>query len=377
MMFATRLGKSGLHLLVAVSLVSISACQAKTTPMTNNDTQREEKLIARMTTRCIGRHLIDLPEAFVLNSEDATEVDGVKLKVLPMNKTAFDLLLASREAELQREHMDAQPKNPFLKSVIPLNADSLGKVFDRGEATGTLDVSRTLELWGWRQNFKIEASIKATDASDPKYATHSYWKSGQNDKPAKLAQLLRVFEQVRGRAQTEVPTEPGLCIANGFVKGPANPKEQTYIPFHLEGMPDVFFGFHSKTNVREKDTLLERSADIEKQSKEAGAVTVRKGKRALNGVAAEEWLWRGTTTSHVKGTLFMLLANETVADPTKPKIELDFYNGYRIPRPALSDEEKRRLGLYSELTKASLTEAEALAIWDKATATLRPRPNAF
>jgi Tle cognate immunity protein 4 C-terminal domain/Tle cognate immunity protein 4 N-terminal domain len=345
--------------------------------MATEDARRIETLTSKLTPRCIGRHLIDLPEAFVLNSEDATEVEGVKVKVLPISKSNFSSLLASRESELKRQHMAGEPDNPFLKKVLPAPDQFEGKIFNRGEAVGTLDVGRVLELWGWKDGFRVIASIGATDASDAKYANDNYWKKRGDNTATKLVQLTQVVQRVRGLKSTEIPTEPGLCIANGFVKGPANPKEQTFIPFHLDGAPDVFFGFHSKTNVRESSTMLDRSGDIEKQMKAAGSSTIRKGKRALNGIATEEWLTRGPTSDRVPGTLFILMANETVNDPAKPKLELDFYNGYLIPRPELSDEEKRRLGLYAELQKASLTESEALAIWDKATATLRPRPGAF
>jgi Tle cognate immunity protein 4 C-terminal domain/Tle cognate immunity protein 4 N-terminal domain len=366
-------------LLFIACLTALVACQQKAQSMTPEQNKKMETLTANMTPRCIGRHMIDLPQVFVLNSESGTEIDGVTVTIKPMSKPNFEMLFDATQKRLAGLFQLGKDKNrPHLRRTIPLPAPSIGGVFDRAESESNSDRSgRVLQAVGWRDGYRINSLIKATDLTFPEDADDPIAKQLRTDVNEKLALLLKVYERLRGRGLNEIPTEPGLCIANGFVKGPANPKEQTFFPFHLDGAPDVFFGFHSKTDVREKDTILQRSADIEKLMKEAGASTVRKGKRPLNGVEAEEWLSRGPTPSHVQGTMFQLMANETSTDPAKPNIELGLFNGFSIPRPELPDEEMRRLGLYEELKKASLTEAEAVAIWDKVTATLRPRPGAF
>jgi Tle cognate immunity protein 4 C-terminal domain/Tle cognate immunity protein 4 N-terminal domain len=377
-MMATKLSRSLVDfLLLILCLSAFAACQSKATPMTSEDSQRIDKLTAGAVPRCIGRHLVNLPDGFALNSESASEVEGVAVQVKPMPLSAFDAGLGTYLAKLNATRL---PVNsfPVMRSSSKVPGLDKGLLIDRAKSSSSSGrAKRTIELIGWQSGFEIRAWLDAFDGTFPEDAEVQFYRDKGSNVPEKSALLQRVFSRVRGLAPNEIPTEPGLCIANGFVKGPANLAEQTFIPFQLDGVPDVYFGFHSNTRIKEKDTMLERSASIEKQMKAAGSSTIRKGKRTLNGQAVEEWLFRGPTPDHVQGTMFQLQANETAGDPSKPKIELDLYNGFRIPRPELSDEDKRKLGLYEELKKASLTEAEALAIWDKATATLRVRPGAF
>ncbi|MBP9063024.1 MAG: hypothetical protein KBF81_04520 [Aquabacterium sp.] len=71
--------------------------------------------------------------------------------------------------------------------------------------------------------------------------------------------------------------------------------------------------------------------------------------------------------------MFTLHGNETASEPAKPFVELRLFNGFRIPAPERTLEEKSRL---KDLEKATLTEAQTIALWDKVTATLRMRPGA-
>lgn len=186
--------------------------------------------------------------------------------------------------------------------------------------------------------------------------------------------LLMVYDRVSGRAETDLPNEPGLCIANGFVRGPANDQEEMSVPYVLVDTPDVFFSFVYTTRVHEKDTLLERSGKTEKQMRASGTQTVRKDKREIQGRPYEEWLMRGPTPDRVPGTMFALHGNETSGDPAKPFVTLGLFNGFRVPAPPRTMEESVQL---KDLQRATLTEAEAVGIWDKITATLRVRPGAF
>ena len=120
------------RLLPALALTlaaAVAACQPKAIPMTPKESQRVETINSNMTTRCLGRHLIDMPESFVLNSESSTEIEGVKIKVKPMDKLSFNYALETREIVLRREHMDGKPDVPRLKKVIPLPQGRLGFIF--------------------------------------------------------------------------------------------------------------------------------------------------------------------------------------------------------------------------------------------------------
>jgi Tle cognate immunity protein 4 C-terminal domain/Tle cognate immunity protein 4 N-terminal domain len=362
-------------LFVAVCMTALVACQPKALPMTPEETKRVEALTANMTPRCIGRHMIDLPEVFVLNSEADAEIEGVRLTVTAVSKVDFEMLFEATQTKLARQFQIGKNKNlPHLRRIIPLPSRTLGGVFDRAESDATGRGSRKFEAIGWRDGFQINAAILASDYSFPEYADDPIAKQLKSDVDEKLALLLKIFERVRGRTPTEQPQDPGLCIANGFVRGPAQENEQVNISFHLKDSPDVFFDFNHWTSVRAAKSLMDRKSIVEKDLATSGSKTIRAGKREIQGLPYEEWLVKGPTPDRVPGNTFTLNGNETANEPTKPFVEFRLFNGLRIPARQRTMEESAQL---KDLKKASFTDAEAISIWDKVTPTLRPRPGAL
>jgi hypothetical protein len=353
----------------------LSGCSPEAKKMTPEESKHIEQLTAHMTPRCIGRYLVDLPESFVLNSESHAEVEEATISVMPMKETVFEHRLAQREAELRKKHMDGEPNNPFLKKIIALPNGAIGNIFNRAEESGSLDVGRTLELWGWKDGYAIRADIKSTDASDPKYVSDSYWKSRGSDTPQKLAQLLKVYERTRGRTDTEIPKEQGVCFANGFVSGPATDEEWVDMNHYLSSADDVYFRFISMSHIGpEEDTLLQRGAGINEMLKQVNGRTLRKGAREANGLKYEEWLVMRESDPGVPDYHMTLEMNSKEGNAKNPLVTFDMSSGVRKPGPSLSVEESIA---QKPITKATLDEAESVALWDKVTATLRPRPGAF
>lgn len=382
------------YLISALIGTFLMACSANKVPnMTPEETKHIDELTTNMTTRCIGRYLIDLPESFVLGWNPGAEIEGVTISVRPMSRETFEVLRKDRELELRAEHMDGRPDRPSLLAVTQFGggAQSGGAVFNRAEATGSAEFARTLELIGWKDSYQIKMVVNATDGSnlqiDPK-VIGTHWEAIEketiekyktiNETPKKLAHLLKLFESVRGRLVGDIPNERGLCIPNGFIPGGAVEQEGVSISFDLKGTPDVYFQFGEHGDLHEKTTLLERTSQTEKEMKVSGTQTIRKGKQTFHNLPYEEWLMKGPTPDRVPGTMFMLHGNEVAEGADKPFITLELFNGFRVMSPPdLSDVQKERLGLYKELERASLSEAEAVALWDKIVPSFRPRPGAF
>jgi hypothetical protein len=355
-----------------VLAVLLTACQPKAISMTPEEQQRVEALTANMTTRCVGRYLVDMPERFVLNSESRTVIEGVTVAVKPMEKRLFEIALMDRHTNLQRETIIGED-TPSLLSATEIKGES-GLVFNRSRSRESA-VLRTLEIFSFRDGYAITAQINARDMA---FAEPDPTDTRKTDTPEKLAHLLKVYGRVTGRKDTEVPTVPGLCIPNGFVAGAERKGQETDAVYHLNGAPDVWFGFGSSDAIKEKTTLFDRAPDVERSMKDGGSKTLRKQKPTLHDQTYEEWLFINTPEQDdVRGSYFLIHGNELRTDPAQPFIEFKLHNGNRIPVGQLSMEEKDRLGLFKPLTKATLSDAEALAIWDKVTATLRPRPGAF
>lgn len=361
---------------ILVLAALLAACQPKAIPMTPEEAQRVETLTANMTTRCVGRYLIDMPQSFVLNSESNTEIEGVKVAVRPMNKGLFEMALEAKKAELRdmRFHGDRSAL-PFVRAITSLPAPSAGVLIDRAESPDTSRLSRRLEVLGWRDGYQISAFIDATDNTFPEHSNDSIAKQLGNDSPEKLAHLLKVYERVSGRKDTEIPTEQGVCFANGFVKGPPTDEEVLFVRHDLENAPDVGSTFHSLSNITEDTELLDRGAAIEADLKERSGRTLRKGKSSAQISGAQEWLM--TKKSRDSGLMMQAMtleANSKIGSAATPVVifDLNAGGGYRM-QPKSNEEAATR----PPLTKNTFSEAEAIALWDKVSSTLRPRPGAF
>jgi hypothetical protein len=351
----------------------IVACQPKVTAMTPEEKQHIEILTNVMTTRCVGRYLIDLPDRFVQNAQANARVEGVDIAIEPMRRDQFDLYFSLRKTELQKEKIYGEDASSLLSiTAIP---DKSGAVFNRSESRESQS-ARVLELIAWREKYRMRLKISATDMSLARRVYNG--DTRKTDIPEKLAHLLNVYERIRGRNEQEIPSESGLCIVNGFVKGPPIENESMQMAFDLRSFPDLYFNFSELGDLHESKSILQRTAQVEKEMGLSGTVTLRKGKLDIHELSYEEWLMKGPTSDRVNGTMFSLHGNETGHGSDKPFVTLQLLSGFRVIQPSeLSDAERERRGLYKELERATLSEAEALALWDKVIPTLRPRPGAF
>jgi hypothetical protein len=354
--------------------ITLAGCSPEVNKMTPEESQHIEQLTTHMTPRCVGRYLINLPDSFVLNSVSHTEIEGVTITVKSMQEDLFEHVLTKREAELRSMHMDGEPNKPFLKRIENTPSIELGKVFNRAEATGSAGIGRVLELWGWRKGYRLVLEIKATDYPGAGFHEPD---DPPDDTPKKLAQLLNVYERLRGRADTEIPKEPGVCFANGFVSGPPTDAEWIDMNHHLSTARDVYSRFISMSHIGpEENTLLQRGPDIETALKQAHGLTLRKGEREANGLKFEEWLSQRESETYPGLTIYFLTMemNSAYGDAAKPLVTFDLSSGVEKPGPQLSLEET---ATQKPIIAATLSAAESIALWDKVTATLRPRPGAF
>lgn len=336
------------------------------------------KLTKTMEPRCFGRYLIDLPSDMKLGLNYKTIIDrDIWVEVEPISKLSFELRLRKRESDIREERLDGKPNSPSLKEVTTLE---IGKIFDH--AHGSTYANRTLELHAWHAGYAIKMWVKASDFTGPEFDNEPKARSLGSDVLNKRAQLLEIYSRVRGRADTEVPTEPGVCVANGFIRGAASDGEDISMNFLLTSMPDVYLHVETDSGIKEDTTLLDRGREINAMTEGAEGRTMRKGARKTPaGVAFEEWLIAGNTNErhgkhHVKGHTFTLEGNSKIGSAKTPLFIVELHNGERESEPddgrPAWDKAPR-----PELKQASLSEAEALALWDAITSTLRPRPGAF
>lgn len=361
--------------LTALSVATaLPACKPTPTPLTEQESQNVTTLTANMTPRCVGRYLVDMPERFVLNSEGFATINGVKIQVRPMAQSAFQRLYSSTHAGYSAQILPGQTW-PRLRAVVALPNGETGGVFDIAESAATSNrLSRLLRLLAWKDGFYIEAQLKATDNTFPEDADDSIARRLRNNVPEKLAHLLKVLERVRGRDNKEVPQEQGVCIRDGFVRGAPSDQEDVTAFYHLAETQDVYFKVYSDSGLRQDTTLLDRGRAIEDMLKGRDGHTIRKGRREVPGLKFEEWLMALRTDDRIPGLDFTLEANSKTGSAATPLLIMELNNGSRIPGPDLTSEQS---AARPDLQKATLSEVEAVTLWDAVTSTLRPRPGAF
>jgi Tle cognate immunity protein 4 C-terminal domain/Tle cognate immunity protein 4 N-terminal domain len=368
------------NLFASIALtLDLVGCQPSLPPLTPQEHVTMQTLTHAMTPRCIGRYVIDLPAGMVPSGWGGLKAQDVNIEVAPMNESLFRWRYEQREAELRAAYLDAHPDQPVLKEIIPLRG-AIGGIFNRSENGGS-NGARTLELHAWRNGYAIKMWVDAADfTSYPEYKNDAIVNqmTVKNDIAPKQGLLIDMVSRTRGRTDNEMPGEQGLCFHGGFLQGPATDEENLDMSYVFTDMPDVSLSIANNSNITEDNTLLDRSKDIEANERNSDGHTLRKGKRKSHGgIAFEEWLSAGTTDEHVKGHLFSLEANSRIGSALTPLLVIDFHNGQRTGVPDKRPPGSLPLDSPPPLAKASLTEGEAVALWDAITNTLRARANGF
>lgn len=193
------------------------------------------------------------------------------------------------------------------------------------------------------------------------------------NKQAALAKNLRL------RAPDEVPNEPGYCVPHGFINDKLYTDHETVsVGIHLPSLPDVTFSISSnkdaysdmssanfEKNERAKLSLLAR---IEQAQKDQGSdyprrTILREGKRDVQHWHGEESLIKRKDGTHDFEWAFVGTPRD-VANPAE-------YNATMFT--------KVEHNVVGAAHAASVSDAEAVALWDKLLSGLKFRvkvPNA-
>jgi hypothetical protein len=174
-----------------------------------------------------------------------------------------------------------------------------------------------------------------------------------------------VASRLRLRAEDEVPAEPGACVEGGFVSW--QPEfERAALGVRLKEFPDVHFSIEV---IKNQDYLVESSAlepRLKGAEKDGGSwysriQFFRRGPRQLGNWQGFEALARkpaqeDSTESHE----FAFVSLGAMRDPLQPELNIKLDTGVKDDQIAS--------------VKPSLTDEEAVALWDKLTASIRVRP---
>ncbi|MEM5422745.1 T6SS immunity protein Tli4 family protein [Paraburkholderia ferrariae] len=321
------------------------------------------ELTQNLKPYCVGRYLIDMP-GDVLVTGGAT-VQGVRIESEAMTHEAYLQEVASRKAEL-RGTKSIDPY-PFLYADDEIDGPDAHYFVYRGNLSDG-PANRVFEAYKWDHGHRFKLGIEGSDYLHPDQTNKPYIQAldVKNDVPVKTALIFDLVKRLRWRSEDEIPREPGLCFFGAFLPGKATDKEDVGAQFVFPDNRDVSLGLGSNSSIREPNTLLQRGDQINAGlSSIKGGRTIRKGAVKLQGIDAEEWLIAGETDLGVPGSMFTLEANSMTSSAQSPLLTLDFYTG--SPNAFMRD----------RIKAASMSESEAVAVWDIVSGTLRPRPNGF
>jgi hypothetical protein len=199
----------------------------------------------------------------------------------------------------------------------------------------------------------------------------------EEDRERATRRIKSIAHRLRLRAENEVPTEPGNCIEYAFLPdepGPPKepPAELLSIGFRLKEFPDVHLSIQirpSNPHYSESDSLEWQLERLERDLKAKDpnhpmlkTVYFRRGPRQIHDwVNGFEGLSRSPEQPKVHSIHDFAIAFRGVAgDYLKPFADIRMQTG--VADNAIG------------ATKASLTDEEAIAVWDKITSTIRVRP---
>ncbi|MEM8515348.1 hypothetical protein RCH14_004709 [Massilia sp. MP_M2] len=312
------------------------------------NTMTAEMKDLKMKPMCVGRFLIDVPADAEVSYRGAM-ISGWSIATYEETDEQFATRVEKKEAKLSNEKNERG--GPSLENTQQINKNGVhGKihVFGREWIRGLPDEPIS-------ENVRIEAMIRAKKHSFN--LTIEY--SDDND----LNKLAELATQFRSREENEIPTEAGYCFDGGFITEPlkVEQSERTTMFVGLNGHPDVSIALSMIAGITTPRTLLQRDADAPTiNANRSRFHSLRRGARAFNSEPGEEILDRvhEFDGNYCHSFMWELIHNKT-DNVFTPLMSFELSTGSSQPGTTVD---------------SSLTDAQALALWDKMLSSLRVRP---
>ena len=311
--------------------------------------------LEKVTTVCIGRYLVDLPEVFVPTAATYAQLYygldknfrtvDVSAPALAGDQAAFDTVVARRVQDLTSSfHSSSASKNMLAANRRLDDGSRLLRAYTSGDSTST---------------FKAELYTRKGPAT-ALFAREVYEHENGDAVEASLIKIAQATSPIaRGN-----PPGRGTCIGPLLVDA-GQDAEILHPSFHGSQYPDVSISIDMNSVVAKSDGGLFARVDAK-----AGMVarfvlrsdTLRKDRMSIGGRPAEEILETGKDREKVVRSFTaetVLSAPSTLAQPL---IAIDMTMGGQVN---------------DDYRDASLSDAQALLLWDAIVKSIRPRPGAL
>jgi hypothetical protein len=350
---------------LSIAALYLSACdrtpESLKRPNMTDLSPRLQPLFEKTRTVCFGRFVIEVPAT-------ATVVYGPAHVSMPIERypgegSRLAESVAEREQMLKSEarYPKSQGLNLYVKTLdgvmpgqkIVIGYETFSSPFYKVESL--LNIGEDLFV----QRMQAYPKKKEGEQSE-------LWSTTEA-----IANLNMIAQRLRTRAADEVPTEPGICIDGGFVSEPPQyVYEWITLGVRLKEFPDVHFSI----SVTKKDILVESDAieprlkRAEKDAHKRGQGEwysriqfFRRGTRQLGDWTGFEVLARMPAQENVSERHeFAFLSQGVPKDPFKPVLDIKLDTGVKKNTAAGAP--------------PSLSDEEAVALWDKLISSIRVRP---
>ncbi|MDN4061381.1 T6SS immunity protein Tli4 family protein [Massilia sp. YIM B02769] len=327
------------------------------TPNMTPPTPRLQAMFEKTKAVCFGRFMVDVPASATVAWGEVAVPLGVN--VYPNGTAEVKTLAQKFIDELMSDKAINQNDVPLLISVHEVNQPE-GKIvvgYEDFEAINGLKINGYFTL-------NNDGVVIDSRPLRPR-------------KDQVIADITSIARRLQQRAENEIPAEPGNCIEYAFLPdnpapGEEPPVELIRIGFRLKEFPDthlsVFVG-PSNPHYEESHSLEWRLTQLEKNQKAQDpnnplikTKDLRRGERQIHGwLNGFEALSRTPEQAEIHSIHdFAMDFRGVPSDPLKPYVEIQMQTG-------VADN-------VAGATKASLTDEEAIAVWDKITSTIRVRP---
>lgn len=345
---------------LAAAALLLAACDTHpkewTTPNMTALTPRLQPLFEKTKTVCFGRFMVDVPASatvawgrMIMSLDVAVYPDGVE-EVKGLAQQFID--------ELKSEKAIYLNNIPLLISVDDMGQPE-GKIvtgYDGFEAIGMLKIS------GY---FRMNNDGVIIDA-----------RPLEENRDRATATIKSIARRLRQRADDEAPAEPGNCLERAFLPDSPDdeknhPGEFVSIGFRLKEFPDAHLSIEVRPTPRDRERsslkekwrrMKEESATPEVDKVFAKVKYFRESPRRLREwTTGYEVLTRAPDEEGVHSFHdFELRFTGEPNDAFKPYVSIQLQTG-------VGDNA-------AGAVKASLTDEESIALWDRITSTIRVRP---
>lgn len=325
-------------------------------PNMTNLTPRLKTVFEKRKTVCFGRFLVDVPASTTVAWGDISIPIGVH--VYPNDVHRVRDMAENFVSDLRTEKAIYHNHSPLLISEDDV-VEPQGKI-----VTGYEDFEAVngIKIHGF---FELNNDGLIIDARPMK-----------DDMNRTIDLIKGIARRLTLRGEAEIPTSPGNCIEYAFLpdQGTANDGqgELIRIGFRLKEFPDVHLSIllnPSNPNYSNSDSLQWQLERLEKDEKAENpdhpllrTRYLRRGHRQIH-----DWLNGFEALSHTPEQSemhgihdFAMDFRGVPSDPLKPHADIRMQTG-------VSDN-------MAGAIKPSLTDEEAIAVWDKITSTIRVRP---